>query len=104
MRAILPTRSDLPSYSYSIDIDDNVYILEFNFNYRMQRWFMSIKDSDGNPIISGIILLSNWLLTQRFVDTRLPLGDIMLLNYENDTPPNRNELGSKAELIYSTER
>ena len=54
-----PTRNDLPSYNYLIELDGVSYILAFTFNARMSdgagKWFVSIADQNNNPIAGRLL-------------------------------------------------
>lgn len=99
----LPIRNDIPAYSYSIELDEKIYNLEFYFNYRMSRWFMTIKDSDNNILLSGINLISNWPLRKRFVNIKLPQHEFMIINIIDDSSPDRKKFGTNTKLIYTDE-
>lgn len=58
---------DLPYYSYKISLEQNSYTLVFIYNEKMQMYMMSLKDSVGNYIVSGIGLTPYYPLTFDYV-------------------------------------
>lgn len=97
----IPTRADLPCYSYRIDLDGDTYTLRFRWNRRADHWYMDIKTGNGDQIVSGIPLLIMLPITQRFKDDRFPPGEFFLIDEQNEfANPNRDNFGTRTKLIY----
>jgi len=97
----IPTRNDIPSYTFRIDLDGVTYTLGIRYNERMDRWIMDFKTENSEDIINGIPLLLGVSLLGRFKDTRLPPGDLFMINIENENiEANRDNFGTNAKLLY----
>lgn len=84
--------------SQATTLDGVVYGLRFQYNQREDVYYMSIYDVTlGTDILSGIKLVSNFLLVQRYnggVITGLPPGDFMALSSTaDDSDATLGELG-----------
>lgn len=97
----LPLRSDLPAFKYQIEIDLTLYTLSFTYNARIGKWFLSIGDQDGNPILQGVKLIVGWSLLRQHKDDRLPKGTLFCLDTsDQNLDPGLTELGSRVLLTY----
>jgi hypothetical protein len=87
-----------PFFSQSVVLDGSNYILRFQYNQRESVYYLSIMDAAlGTDILSGIKLVSNWSLIQRYNGgdiVGLPPGELLVVpNSTNDSPPTFGELG-----------
>ena len=97
----IPVRSDLPAYEFQIELEKKIYFLSFNWNSRIGKWFMDIKDADQLDIIRGVKLLTSWPILYRFKDIRLPLGTFMVVDTANkNADPGVADLGNRHILMY----
>ena len=97
----LPVRSDFPSYTFQIDLEEVSFIFKFRFNERMQRWIMDINDADENPILSGVPVLTAIPLTDEYVVDGLPPGRFIAINQTGtNANPLRDDLGNDVKLLY----
>lgn len=71
---ILPTRQDLTSYSFEIELDAATYRFDFHWNDRAAGWFFQISDVNEVPLISGRRVVVGFPLLYRFVTPGLPPG------------------------------
>lgn len=98
----IPSRNDIPNYQYTIELDGEVFQLEFYFNQRDNRWFMSIRQEDGSAVLLGIPIVSGMLLIERFVMSGLPLGDVLPMDFEGGIEyPRRGDLGAGVQVMYN---
>lgn len=72
-------------YTYSIDLDNEVFNLTFRWNSRAGQWMMSIADSNGDDIILNIPLVPAYPLLSQF-SLEKPVGEMFLL------PLNKEEM------------
>jgi hypothetical protein len=98
---LIPVRTDLPAYEFSITLESVIYILSFEWNDRGQFWTMDILDQDQNYLVAGIRMVSEINLLRRFKNTKLPAGDFIL----NDTSskgrdPSFFNFGTEILLFY----
>lgn len=59
-----------PIYEYSVSLEGNSYIIEIVYNERTELNYMSLYDSDRNPIVLGTGLVPGYPI---MVDYALPL-------------------------------
>ena len=96
-----PTRKDLPAYKYVTTLDGTSYQLDFTFNDRMSKWFLSISDSQGNVIVDPVPIVATWPLFDRFKDARLPPGTLFAFDSSGQNmDPGRFDLGDRVRLLY----
>jgi hypothetical protein len=97
----MPVRSDLSAYEFQIELEKTLYTFYFQFNARQARWIMEIRDELDEVIITGIPILTNVLLTKRFKDARMPLGDFFVFDSKGaDADPDETQFGTRFKLIY----
>lgn len=97
----LPVRSDFKAYSFQVDLEGTTYGLNFRFNTRTQNWEMDIRDSLGNDLLTGIVLLTNVLLTRQYVREDLPPGQFLCVDESGqDKDPGSEDLGNDVKLLY----
>jgi hypothetical protein len=72
--------SDQPYTEQSVSLDGRTYVFAFNWNSRSDRWSMSIATEDGDPIITGAVLVMNIDLLRTIPSTLdyVPPGQIYL--------------------------
>jgi len=98
----LPVSSDSANYQFKTDLDGTTYIFKFRFNTRSDKWMMDISTEDGIKLLSGIPLLVEARLINRFVDVRLPQGTLFLINTKDEyVECGRYDLGNDCLLLYS---
>lgn len=51
---------DSPIYEYSVSLEGNTYIIEMIYNERSQLYFMSLYDSNRNPIVLSAALVPGY--------------------------------------------
>lgn len=77
MTTILPLYSD-PYYTYTIDLDNQMFRFTFRWNSRADQWMMSISDSEDNAITVNIPLVPAHPLLHQLSLERLE-GEMFLL-------------------------
>lgn len=99
---ILPVRSDFSSYRFQMDLEGTIYTLDFGFNFRSERWYMSIYDSTGETLIVGdISILINVPLADQYIDKRLPLGRFIAIDETgNNNEATIDNFGTDIKLMY----
>lgn len=101
---VIPTRGDIGAYFFRITLDLEVFSLSFQFNDREGRWYMSIADQAGNPVRSGLKLVSNFPVTARIADPAGPNGEIMALDTTGQgLDAAFADLGSRVLVTYEEE-
>lgn len=99
--------NDEPFYDVTTNLDGVDYQLSFMYNQRLDEWYLSVRDSDGSPIVLGIAIVCNWGLLSNYSDARLPRGILMCQSNiaTDNTPPGYTELGpgKRCKIVYLTE-
>ena len=99
---VLPVRSDFPAYQFQVDLEGQIYTLDFGFNTRGGLWYMSIFSSDGETLLIGDIpILINIPLADQYIDKRLPLGRFIAIDETgNNQNPTIDNFGTDIKLLY----
>jgi len=96
----LPVRSDVKSYTFTVELDGTLYTLRFKYNDRTELWTMDIADAINNDILNGVRLLTNIALID-VVKEGIPPGEFILIDETGeDRNPGENDLGNDVKLIY----
>ncbi len=97
----IPVNSDSGNYEFKTTLEGIKYIFAFRYNTRMGRWIMNIKSSADISLVAGIPLLLGVDYLSTFQDSRLPPGQLFLINLEDENVEcGRNDLGVNALLMY----
>lgn len=78
----VPTSVELSSYSQRTQLDGEDFVLFFQFNERLCRWFVDITDQDLNPIASGLRLTTNFPVGRFIRDARRPKGLLQVVDQQ----------------------
>lgn len=98
----IPVITDNRNYEFRISLDGVFFTLAFRFNFRMNRWFMDVKDGENVPLINGVPLLQGTDLIERFKAVTLPAGHFLMLNLEDETiEAGADDLGANSLLLYA---
>ena len=98
----LPTRNDLPSYSYVISLDSVNFTLSYTFNDRMGKWFLNLGDASNNPIISQVAVIASMPLFDRFKEAAIPIGTVFPFDTSGQNmDPGRFDLGDRVRMLYA---
>lgn len=94
--------SDAPWYSYRTTLSKVRYTLGFRYNKRMDRWILNISDANGTPILLGIPLLINHVLTRQYTNLALPPGALFVIdNSGANQQPGISSFLKDHQLIYA---
>lgn len=97
----IPTRNDLPFYTYRITLSSNIYTLTFHYNVRMDRWILDVADSSGAVILSGVALLILRDVIGQYITLALPPGAIFATDEtQKDQQPTIYSFGTDKTLWY----
>lgn len=91
--------------SQSITLGGTSFILELKFKARTDRWYITLKDSNGNDLITEKKIVDQQTMTGLF-DIEGMYGDIFCERvYGTDIYPTRQTLGidKQFNLMYMTE-
>ena len=54
---LIPLNSQIPRYTFRIDLDDTAYFFEFVYNVRSERWNIKIEDGEGRIVIDSAVAI-----------------------------------------------
>ena len=99
---ILPTRTDLPRYTFAMELEGTVYVFGLDYNDRDGAWYMSISTEDSTPLVLGRALrLGTLFLGDKLRSPGLPAGDFVLFDSSSgDVDPGLSDLGDRVSLVY----
>ena len=101
MLIIIPLRNDIPSYEFKVDLDGTTYTMAIRYNSRLATWIMDLKTEQDESIVLGVPILLGTILFDRFSDSRVPPGDLFIINIEDETAEaTRDNLGENVLLMY----
>jgi hypothetical protein len=104
MPVIIPTRTDLASYAFSIELEAVVYRFRFQFNERDQSWFFDLLTEDGVPIRQGLKVVTNFPLLLRIASDQAPPGQLYAIDTTGeDLRAGLEDLGDQVQLVYFSE-
>ena len=99
---VLPVRSDFNAYDFQMELESVIYTLDFGFNSRSSRWYMSIYDqSKENLLVGDIPILVSIPLHDQYIDPLLPPGRFIAVNETGtNEQPTRDNFGVDVKLFY----
>jgi hypothetical protein len=101
MTSIIPIEPGIAQQKMTIQLENGSYDLTFRWNVRMERWFMSIGDAQGEILNNKMIALNGPILYY-FSSRRLPPGEFMAVDMtSSNQPPGLNDFGSRVLMFYT---
>lgn len=110
----IPLSPDLKSFRQRTELDGSEYVLVFQYNQRLARWFMDVLAEDDSPLISGVLVAPvTDLSRRRAYNPEHPPGALVVLDLEapgengfqivqGSVDPSRNDLGTRHALTYTS--
>jgi hypothetical protein len=104
MIVVIPTVTDQPYYSFRVRLEGRDFGFSVQYSTRQDLYYLSIADSSGTPLVTGLKLVTNWPLLEYYqADPRLPQGELFAMSTTTNTSPAHfGELGAgkRVELTY----
>jgi hypothetical protein len=98
----LPTRTDLGLYRMEVDLDGATFQFAFRFNEREGFWYFDLADADGEPIKSGVKVVTGFPLARLVRDLRRPPGEFTAVDTaDTDREAGLEDLGDEVVLNYT---
>lgn len=96
----IPLQNDIGNFNERLTLDGVDFVLDFQYNGRLDRWFMSIKDADEVVLIDRIKVNKdvNWFL--QFNYKEIPQGDMIAFNFEDAEEPNLENFSGSVNILY----
>lgn len=104
MPLIIPTNDAAEHYLQTVDLDGRTFGLEFYWNTRAARWFLSLWDASFSiRLLAGRQLSIDVPILARFRDPRLPAGELVATDTAGTKlEAGRDDLGRRVVLLYTT--
>lgn len=101
----LPIDQSSPWFQFSTELDQVTYGLEFLWNTREGCWYVTLRDGEGNALVSGRkVTLGSLFRKYRATQGVLPLGDIYVIDTTNSgVDAAFADLGRRVILRYVTD-
>ena len=102
MPVIVPVFPGEPLYEERVRLEDRDFIFRFDWNNRESRFYMGIKNQDGESLIAGVKVTPNWdRLSRSRWNPDLPLGKLIPLDLESGGAfPTFTDFGTRVRLFY----
>lgn len=108
----IPLDPEVKSFRQRTTLDGTDYVLVFQFNQRLARWFMDVLAEDDTPLMQGKLLAPSISLARlRVWHPSVPQNTLMILDLEaagvaaeeivqNSQDASRDDLGDRHALTY----
>lgn len=97
----LPVVADSPDFTAFTELERVTYGFHYRWSEREGAWYLDLLDAAGAVILAGRKLVPGLPLLGRFVDPRLPPGDLVVFDTTgSDTPPAFGDLGRRVLVQY----
>lgn len=104
MSVIIPTSTDLATYTMSVELESIVFGFRFQFNNRDQSWFFDLLDSEALPIRQGIKVVTNFPLLRLIAREDRPPGELYAIDTTGaDRRAGLEDLGDELSFVYFEE-
>jgi len=96
---------DLPSFIEEVTLDNTPYVLKFDYNSRVEAWYISFNNREQTPIVTGIKMVLFHELISEYPDRGLPPGELWVFDPTGgQNPPGREDfVNGRLVLLYYTE-
>lgn len=107
---IFPTFQELSSrWRYEVELEGQVYIFEFDWNEREEKWYLNIyTKKDRNEIQMGIkLVIAYGMFRQYLANQLLPKGELYILDLsptKKKEPITFDNFGQRYVLLYFNEK
>ena len=99
---VIPLRPSVPSYRLRTVLDQREYILELRWSMREERWYLDLRDTNGDLLVGPIKLVVGWPLLYRYRTVEgMPPGDLLVVDGRAaPADPTLDDLGASLQLVY----
>lgn len=93
--------SSRPTVRQRVKLDGRDYLLDFSWNGRESRWYVTVLDADGVLICGSRKVVVGGRIANRTADPRAPLGVLCAVDVSgSDIDPGIDDLGERVVLGY----
>lgn len=84
----------------TVNLGNTLIELVTRFNYSAQCWTMDILDSEGNPILTGLMLVPNIDILDAYQEEKKTLGGMVLVERSAGAYQSSDLLGASTKLLW----
>ena len=98
---VIPVRPGVPHFREEVELERVTYGFEFRWNERANAWFLSLSDAEGNALVSGIRVVTDFPLLFRFRKAGLPPGRLVVADTTGaGLDAGLHDFGLQRKLLY----
>lgn len=97
MPITVPLTSRRPSYTQSVDLDGERWLMKISWRPRLHAWYVNLYNRNGEPVMLGRPILAGRQLNFSVLDG--PPGVLIAVGQD----PGRTNLGEACRLLYYSE-
>lgn len=88
-----------PYYFFTITLEEDLYKLQFRWNYTDAAWYMNVENLSTYRAVNGIKLVTGIDLLQPYA--LYELGSMYMIDLEDENfDPNFDDIGTRFCLVY----
>lgn len=103
----IPISPGVPSTRQRAVLDGREFILDLRWSTREERWYLDVRDSNGDPLALSIGVVTNWPLLYRFRqhssdnDLMIPDGELWFVaGHPDHEYPTLESMGDTVVFVY----
>lgn len=98
---IISIQPGVPSFRQRVALDGAEFLLQFAWNQRSAKWYLSVYDTSETPLALNLKVVADWPLTRLITDERMFPGEVFALDTTGEgIDPGLSDLGARVKLIY----
>lgn len=99
---VVATPTSESNYDGVVGLGGVDFGLRLLWNERDNHWFMSLSDSSGDDIVTGIKVVANTPFAIHCADSRMPSGAIWIIDTTlREEDPGLRDIGSRCVVLYA---
>ena len=99
----IPITPGVPNFRQRTTLDGREYVFDFRWSQREAKWYLDLRDAQGELLAGSIKLVVSWPLLDSIRGQRsaMPPGELMLIDgRQTPADPGLDELGDEVQLVY----
>ena len=98
---LVPLTSSDSNYEQIVTLDGVDYTLRFLWNTRSGYWFLTIRNGDGDDLVTGRKVVADTPFANHDTAAGMPPGQLWFVDLtQQGLPPGLRDLGSRVVLLY----
>jgi hypothetical protein len=101
MIIFIPTSTTESHYSQIVKLDGSDFILDFDWNQREGKWYLSVSTASDGMIQGPVKVVADWPLIYPRKDPPLPPGSLVAIDTTGEgLDPGLSDFGTRVRLVY----